>query len=120
MRLFSTSFATQKAMKKILLVADRAFNQAISQFAIRLYLLCSVLSGPVVRGYREIGTGATWFNCPKSQNSPLVDHAGRTRCLVSIVGLAKLTAKGEPLFQDYSKAKSWRILSKIFPVEQLH
>ena len=35
-------------------------------------------------------------------------------------GPAKLTAKGEPQYQNFSTAKSWRILSKISSVKQLH
>lgn len=35
-------------------------------------------------------------------------------------GLAKVTAKGDPQYQKFSIAGSWRNLSKMFPVEQLH
>lgn len=34
--------------------------------------------------------------------------------------VVKLKAKGEPQYQTHSKAKSWRFLSKMSPVEQLH
>lgn len=55
----------------------------------------------------------------RSVLSSLVDHAGRVRCLSSNVGLAKLTAKGEPQYQTHPKVKSRRGLSKISPLEQL-
>lgn len=50
----------------------------------------------------------------------LVDHTGRARCLLSNLWLAKLAAKGEPQYENDSRAQTWRILSKISPVEQLH
>lgn len=65
--------------------------------------------------------GSTLFDRQREYNFFfLVDYTCRARWLVSKVGPAKLIPKGEPQYQNCSKAKSWRVLSKISPVEQIH
>lgn len=114
------SFATEKAMEKNLLVADQAFHQIIPQCEARLDFLYDVLFNSVL-----------WLSRPSikelirliAQKESIFSSwwvTGRDRCLVSNDGLAKLTAKDEPQYQNYSNTKSRRILSKINPVEQLH
>ena len=98
-------------------MADRVLCQIITHCGPPLGFLYDLLSGSLACAYR----GATPFNRKKKRDYILqVNQTCRMRCLVSKVGLIKLTAKGEPQYENHSKAKCWRNSSKTFPVEQLH